>query len=119
MLVRIARSISAARAQVSAARSMQTEIELSPVYGGETRSINVTRVVLDENGKPARDENGKLVQTTVKTEIPYTVAARYAKATRARRNAARRVAAAERRFALVAAELPVEKVVKQLRKIYG
>lgn len=116
MLAPIARSIRTLSAHVAAARNVQTEIEFSPVYNGETRLINVSRKVTDENGKAVLDENGKAKRETVAVEVALTVAARYAKATRNRRNAARRVREAERKFALLASEMSPADVVAALRK---
>jgi hypothetical protein len=116
MLARIARIARTFAGHVAVARNAQTEIEASPVYNGETRVINVTRKVVDENGKAVLDENGKAKRETMEVEVMVSVASRYAKATRNRRNAARRVRDAERKFALMASEMPVADVVAAIRK---
>jgi len=119
MLARIARTIATLRQHVAVARNVQTEVEAYPVYAGEVRIINVSRKVTDENGKTVLDENGVAKRETVPVEVAVTVASRYGKATRNRRNAARRIREAERKFALVASEMPVADVVAELRKVYG
>jgi hypothetical protein len=116
MLARIARIARTFAGHVAVARKAQTEIEVSPVYNGETRIINVTRNAVDANGKVVLDENGKAIRETVEVEVMVSVASRYAKATRNRRNAAKRVRDAERKFALLASEMPVADVVAALRK---
>ena len=116
MLASIARSLRAANALVATARNAQSEIEAYPVYTGETRMIKVSRRVVDANNKAILDENGKIQRETVEVEVMVSVAARYAKATRNRRNAARRVRETERKFALMASTMSADKVVAAIRK---
>jgi hypothetical protein len=116
MLAPIARSLRAAHTLVATARNAQSEIESFPVYGGETRIVKVTRNVVDAANKAVLDENGKTQRETVEVTVAVSVAARYAKATRNRRNAARRVRETERKFALVASTMSVDKVVAAIRK---
>jgi hypothetical protein len=119
MLARFARIARTFAGHVAVARNLQTEIEAYPVYSGETRVINLSCIAVDENGKVVLDENGKPKRETMEVEVAVSVASRYAKATRTRRNAARRVRDAERKFALVASEMEPAKVVAELRKVYS
>jgi hypothetical protein len=118
--------IARASQSLRATYAEMARIELSPVWNGEMRTINVSKPVLDSDGKamrdftadPAKYPKGKVVRESVPVEVPVSVSAQYRLATKNRRNAARRVARANARFALLSNEMDATEVKNALRKLY-
>jgi hypothetical protein len=111
--------IARASKMLRAARAEMSRIEYSPRWNGEMRTIKVAKPVLDESGKALRDlATNKVVRESVAVEVPVSVQAQYRRAVKNRQNAARRVARAEARFALLCNEMDVTDVKDALRKLY-
>jgi hypothetical protein len=118
--------IARASKMLRAARAEMSRIEYSPRWNGEMRTIKVSKPVVDASGKAVRDfttdpekyPKGKVVRESVTLEVPVSVSAQYRRATKNRQNAARRVARAEARFALLCNEMDVTDVKDALRKLY-
>jgi len=111
--------IARATQSLRAARGELTRIESAPAWNGEMRTIKVAKPVLDESGKALRDlATNKVVRESVAVEVPVSVQSQYRRAVKNRQNAARRVARAEARFALLCNEMDIDGVKDALRKLY-
>jgi hypothetical protein len=125
MLARVIATLKAARVALASAKSAVLNIEAEPVADGSVKVVKMSRPVVDESGKAVRDmtadpvlyPNGKVVRESFAVEVPVSRSSQYRKAIRNRRNAAERVARAERAFALAVAELPVAEVKAAVVKL--
>ncbi len=125
MLARAFATLRSASLALATARVSLSRIEASPVWDGTTKTVKVTVPLWGEDGKALRAEpteehpKGKVLRETIEREVAVSRSSQYRKATTARRNAARRVARAEARFALACSEMSAEDVRKALRSLYN
>lgn len=124
MLARTRAVLTSATFALVSARHEVATIEASPIADGETRTIKLTLPLRDaETGKLMREEptpefpKGKVMRETVEREVAVSRSSQYRKAVKNRRNAARRVMMAERKFSRIALAMSPEKVREALAAV--